>query len=290
MRFWLLWALALIGSGAPSAAAWPALAPVGLQEPPKPPAPVPPEPEPPAPEPPAPAPEPPSAESIAATLKSLAEALKTGSPEEQIAAVEAAREVRAKEIVKALVETTEAEIPEVRRAALDSLGRMDFEPALEELKKLAKRARKLLEDDVLCAELYKAISRYGRGENLAMFAKAAFKTDRPQTTRACILAFGKVRTHKSLEELIALMNRAPMAPGQGPQSALHLGEFRLALHVLTGLDQGNERSAWQAWWNDNKKIFEVAPEEPELERGLGNLWRAYWEGREAPRGDGGGRR
>lgn len=287
MRFWLFWALALIGPAAPAALAWPAAAPATLQEPPQPPTP---EPVPPAPEPPAPAPEPPSAETIAATLKSLAEALKTGSPEEQIAAVEAAREVRAKEVVKALVEATEAEIPEVRRAALDSLGRMDFEPALEELKKLAKRARKLLEDDLLCGELYKAISRYGREDNLAMFAKAAFKTDRPQTTRACILAFGKVRTDKCLEELIALMNRAPMAPGQGPQSALHLGEFRLALHVLTGLDEGNERSAWQAWWNDNKKTFEVAPEEPELERGLGNLWRAYWEGRETPRGDGGGRR
>lgn len=266
------------------AAAFPVL---GLpQEPPKPETPPTPE----------PAPEPaervpPTKAEVQAALAALAAGLKLPAPEDQIAALEAAREVLAPELVEAISGATSHEVPEVALAALDALGRMDFEPALAELVRLHKRAKKLTEDDRLGAALLRAIARYGREANLTLFSKAAFKTGKPQTTRACILALGRVRSDRALGELLDLVNRAPILPGTGQGqggNSPHRSEFRLALAVLTGQDLGLDRRDWQAWWNQNRKRFHVPAEEPQLEGQLGNQWRAYWEGHEGARGAGGG--
>lgn len=233
---------------------------------------------------------PPTKAEVQAALAALAAGLAEPAPEDQIAALEAAREVLAPELVAAISKATAHEVPEVALAALDALGRMDFEPALAELLRLQKRAKKLNDDDRLCAALLRAIARYGREANLPLFSKAAFKTGKPQTTRACILALGRVRSDRALEELLDLVNRAPLLPGtgKGQGGTPNRAEFRLALAVLTGQDLGLDRRDWQAWWNQNRKQFHVAAEEPELEGQLGNQWRAYWEGREGARGTGDG--
>ena len=256
----------------------------------------PPKPELPPSPPPAPEPEPaervpPTKAEVQAALAALAAGLAQTAPEDQIAALEAARAVLAPELVEAIAKATSHEVPEVALAALDALGRMDFEPALAELLRLHKRAKKLDDDDRLCAGLLRAIARYGREANLTLFSKAAFKTGKPQTTRACILAFGRVRSDRALEALLDMVHRAPILPGagkgQGQGNSPYRAEFRLALAVLTGQDLGLDRRDWQAWWNKNRKSFHVASEEPELERQLANPWQSYWEGREGSRGGGG---
>jgi uncharacterized membrane protein YgcG len=234
---------------------------------------------------------PPTKQEVQAALEALAKGLAQPAPEDQIAALEAARAVLAPELVEAIAEATGHQVPEVALAALDALGRMDFEPALAELLRLQKRAKKLNDDDRLCAGLMRAIARYERENNLTLFSKAAFKTGKPQTTRACILAIGRVRTDRALEELMDMVHRSPVFPGpgkgQGQGNSANRAEFRLALAVLTGQDLGLDRRDWQAWWNKNRKSFHVASEEPELERQLANPWQSYWEGREGSRGGGG---
>jgi HEAT repeat protein len=232
---------------------------------------------------------PPTEEEIDAALEALAEGLDKDSPEDKIAAIQAAAGVKAKQLAKAIARATDSKLLEVQLAALDALGRMDIDPALAELERLAKRAKKLTKNDELCAELYKAMGRYGSEQNLALFAKKAFQNDRPKTNRACILAFGKVRTDESLKELISMMNRAPILQGKGQTKWHHWSDLNLALRVLTGADVESERKAWQAWWNENKKSFRVPADEPELDKKFANAWRTYWEGPREPRkkkGDG----
>ena len=51
---------------------------------------------------------------------------------------------------------------------------------------------------------------------------------------------------------------------------------RLALAVLTGVDKGTSKDAWQAWWKENKRSFRVAEQRPPLSKKLKAQWEAYW--------------
>jgi hypothetical protein len=52
--------------------------------------------------------------------------------------------------------------------------------------------------------------------------------------------------------------------------------LRVALMVLTGVDQGTSQDAWMAWWNDHKKTLEISPTPPALPRSIQNRWNEYW--------------
>jgi hypothetical protein len=55
-----------------------------------------------------------------------------------------------------------------------------------------------------------------------------------------------------------------------------MGEFRLALAVLTGVDMGESQEAWTAWWNDNKQSVRVSIDPPQIDKPLQMRWNAYW--------------
>ena len=228
-------------------------------------------------------PPPPTEEEVAAALEDLAKGLERTAIEDRIAAVRAAGGVPAEDVVEALSEAAAPKDRELCKAVLDVLGRMEFEPALAELRRLAKRSRELKQDDELTAELYKAIGRSADPEDLKLFCKHVFQADRPKTTRACLLSIARVRTDDALEDLIDLMNRAPIQQGKNREKWRHWADLHLALHVVTGANPGSDRPAWQAWWNDNKKSFSVSEESAELDRKLGVLWNAYWRDGNAAR-------
>ena len=46
----------------------------------------------------------------------------------------------------------------------------------------------------------------------------------------------------------------------------YMADFRLALFVLTGHDEGRTPQLWFNWWNDHQKDFAVSKELPELPR------------------------
>lgn len=242
-------------------------------------------------EPEAPAP-PPTPEQIEAASEALTAGLKAEAPEDRIAAVRAAGKVPAKAIAKALAKVAKNETPEVSGAALESLGLMGLDAALSELRKLSKAKGDLRDQDELSGKLIQAIARYRDEKDLKLFSSRAFQTGRPKQTRASLLAFGQVRTDRSLGELIDLMNRAPLSTGRGERDLSHWADLQLTLKVLTGADAGKERRDWQNWWNNNKKSFHVSEAAPELERKDQALWdRAWAEPREPgrERGDEGGR-
>lgn len=228
---------------------------------------------------------PPTQEQIEAASTALAAGLEAEAPEDRIAAVRAAGKVPAKAIAKALAKVAKTEIPEVAGVALQTLGTMGLEDALGELRKLSKSKGDHRDLDELSAKLIQAIARYGEAKDLKLYTDRVFESGRPQTTRACLLAFGQVRTDRSLEELIDVMNRAPISTGRGERDFSHWADLELALKVLTGADAGKERRDWQRWWNDNKKSFHVSETAPELERKDQALWdRAWAEPRESGRG------
>jgi hypothetical protein len=55
-----------------------------------------------------------------------------------------------------------------------------------------------------------------------------------------------------------------------------LTDFLLALLALSGVYKGMSRDAWIAWWNDNKKKFEVPKEMPVLPEKMQRRWDYYW--------------
>jgi hypothetical protein len=60
---------------------------------------------------------------------------------------------------------------------------------------------------------------------------------------------------------------------------LYADDVRLALVMLTGVDQGRSFDAWRAWWNAVKAEFAVAPETPRppaIERALWERWCKFW--------------
>jgi hypothetical protein len=63
--------------------------------------------------------------------------------------------------------------------------------------------------------------------------------------------------------------------GKG-QLAGRMGDFRMALMRLTGVDKGKSRDAWVAWWNDNKKKLELPKEAPRLPEAMQRRWDVYW--------------
>lgn len=239
-----------------------------------------------------PAPEPPpTEEEIEAALEALEAGLALEAPEDRVAAVRAAGEVRAPELAEALADAVDPDEIEVSSAALVALGRMELEEARDELVRLAKRGKKLMANDQLGGNLIQGIGRFGNEKDLKLFLKYLDELDRPDTTRACLLSIANLRTDEALGELIDFMNRAPIYQGRRERNARHWVDLYFALKVLTGADPGKDRPAWQEWWNDNKRSFEVSAELPELDQADARLWNAYWgepRGKDSPDRERGG--
>jgi len=243
----------------------------------EPPPPIPPieEPPTPAPEPapePAPAPAPaPTEEDIANVVLKLRTTLADGAFDEKVAALEEACVCVHDDVVAVVASAIKDEAKEVRTAAVVALGRMPLESARDALHGFTKR-KPLLADEDLAVEIYKSIGRLASRDSIDLLEDNALGSS-DRVAQARILALGRIRHADSVEALMGLMNKLRVAKGAANKQ---MQELRIALHVLTGVDQGADRRDWQRWWNDNKRGLEVAEQVPELDRKLGRLWEAYW--------------
>jgi HEAT repeat protein len=215
---------------------------------------------------------------------------KQASPDDKVALIWEAVELPHEDVVEALEEGLEDKQHEVQLATLDVLGLIDHEEAMKLLAKLAKKDKKLQDDEDLAAQLFKSLGRYGVEKNMDLFVRNIFASKGPKVVQARLLSLGKIRDNDAVEELIALMNSAAGAGagkgnggGGARANAAHMDEIRTALYALLGEDAGSSRDDWQKWWNDNKRDFEVAEEEPELEGPLGRKWSRYWARDTRPR-------
>ncbi len=160
---------------------------------------------------------------------------------------------------------------EVRRAALGYLGTMQHPEALDSLHGIYKRDRALRKDGESLAILIRSIGMHAHVDSIPLLADSALSEREFQVSRARIYSLGNVRDERSVERLMAMMTQAGRHRTQP-----HMENIRVAMMVLTGVDQGTSQDAWLAWWNDNKKTYEVSLEPPKLPRSIQTRWNEYW--------------
>jgi hypothetical protein len=161
----------------------------------------------------------------------------------------------------------------VKQAVIDSLGHMRVHAALEELLDHGGRAKRELEGDPATHTLLiKSIGRHGADKSIPYLTKDLFSAKDRQVVQARILSLGRVRSVEAVEALIAMSRKAGGRRG----NSRHDADLRLALCVLTGVDNGKRSAGWNVWWNDNKKTLEISKEPADLPRSLAKQWERYW--------------
>jgi len=231
----------------------------------------------------------PTEEEVAAQVEKLERVLAEGAYDEKVEALTAARAFPHDDVVSVVTGALKDKAKEVRLCAVATLGYLDVDSALRELHKLPKKKANL-EDEQFAIEMFRAIGRHGDKKSLKVLEDNILGS--PRAVLECrILAIARVRDVESLEMIVSLMNKLRSneggkgEPKGGREDVPHMGTIQLALHVLTGANEGTERSAWQRWWNDNKKDVEITDEYPTLERALEVKWFEFWN--ETPGGRGG---
>jgi HEAT repeat protein len=221
----------------------------------------------------APQPVAPTPEQIAEVRDALDQAYRSDDPERIQAALDAAREVPDRVVVRKVLKALGDKRSEVRLAAITSLRWLTHPDALTALHKLA-RERKTIKDPATMAAVLRAIGQHASPSSVAILARSPFEPDDHACRRTRVLALGRIRTRTSLEALLGIL--AQTNPRGDARIKPHMREVRLSLMILTGLDRGSSPALWEEWWRDNRKTFEISPEPPLLPRDLRLLWDGFW--------------
>lgn len=213
-------------------------------------------------------------EPAAAVCETLTKALEKGAGvEDALSAVRTAVAVVDPRVIVVL-DTKGLRHPEaaVRDAAVEALGRMDHPDALKALHEALKRDKKELHAaPPRHAALLRALARHGKESSIPDLVEDAFQSTDRLVITARILGLARIRSPKSVDELIQLV-RSSHRSWEGGQ----MPDFRLALVVLTGADKGTDRQLWVNWYGDNKGRLVVPPVPPELPPDLRKRWNSYW--------------
>jgi HEAT repeat protein len=211
---------------------------------------------------------------IDAAVAELDAAFKEGkSPEERIAAIKKNVEVVDARVVAAIDKGLKDKDAGVQTAAVDALGRMQHPDALEGLHKFLKGEQKRLKDDEkLLPLVLKSIGRHGNEKSVEVLADDPFMQRTFPALQARVMSLGNIRSKKSVEALIEMMNKA------GPRQVNdYMMLFRNSLWRLTGADQGPDSAMWAKWWQDNKGKFEMPKEVPKMPQIAEDAWNTFWE-------------
>lgn len=216
---------------------------------------------------------PPSPELIESTVEAIETALEEKDLEAATAAVRAAQAVPDEDVTEILAEVAQKDEAELALAALDVLGRIGHESAVDEFKKIHRKGKKRLgKDEDWALELYRSMGRTGSTDLLEVIGKDSLDKSNLRLDKARILAIGKIRDPKSVETLMSLMNKVRVRDRQP-----FMDHFRASMAALTGDDAGGSLPLWQAWWNDNKRKLELPEQEPEIEvKKLRVVWEGFW--------------
>lgn len=161
---------------------------------------------------------------------------------------------------------------EPRQAAVEALRYSPHPDALEALHTRWKRdKKKLKKEPELAAAVLRAMAQHGKEESIDYLADDLFSIKTRAAVRARILGLGHVRAERSVEELMGIMKSARRNSIQN-----YMTDFRVSLMVLTGADHGLGQNEWIAWWNDNKKTFEVREKPHLLPKKEQYAWDRYW--------------
>ena len=217
-----------------------------------------------------------------AAVKNLRAAFAEGTAEElRIDALQEAASIDDPAIVDEIAKALRDRNVEVRRAAIDALGKNKNADALRELHALYRRDEKLRQDEETFVRLLHAIGRKGAPASVEILSSDVFDHLTLRTARARLMGLGRIRTKDSVEALIKLSKLSGgdtkrRVSTQTEARAIVDRDFRLSLAILTGQDLSTDRNEWSRWWNDNKNKFQVAPDRPPLEPALQTQWETYW--------------
>ncbi len=210
--------------------------------------------------------------SPAEAVEAIQEALKGKDYAAAAATLEKLGIVPDKAVAKAAAAGLKSRDDTVRVSALHAL-RYNPDPSCLALLLKAKHDKRYLEDPVLAREYYLALGQKADKKALSVLTKNLHVTSRgDRTMQARIAAIGRVRDKASVEALMSLMTSGRARAGNP-----HMQTIRLALVVLTGVDNGGSELAWIKWWNDNKRKLKVSSQDwPLPNKKLDRQWKTLW--------------
>jgi hypothetical protein len=215
--------------------------------------------------------DPPDPKRVEQAVTELEQAFKKGDAEARTAAIARNAEVLDADVVAWIERGLRDKTDAVRQGAIEALRYMDHPDALEALESTYRRDRKLRKDPEAFAALLRAIGQHGSPSSIELLADDVWSVQDQGVVRARLYSLGHIRDPRSVRALLGEMKAAGRQRIQP-----HMEDFRLALMVLTGADQGASQDLWIKWWNDHKDGLEVAPEEPALPKRQAQSWAYYW--------------
>jgi hypothetical protein len=211
---------------------------------------------------------------IEATLEDLRVALKSKQPEVRAQGITTAARVVDVKVVVAVSKGLKDRDRTVITATIEALRFTAHPKALQALNDTLKRNKNLAKDVELSVQLIRAVGQHGDVSSVPILQDKLFSAPDYTVVRARIAALGNIRDRQAVEALLALMKSASRRNVQP-----YMESLRVSLMVLTGTDQGKSQDLWIKWWNENKRTFEVLPQEPALPEAMQRRWNQFW-GRE----------
>jgi HEAT repeats len=206
-----------------------------------------------------------------AAVAELEKAYKDGQSADRIKAIREHDQILDPQVIHQISRGLQDRDVEVQRAAIEALRFMNHPDALKDLENAAQKEEPMRRDSEIYAELLKAIGQHGNPSSIPILKDCLWSVRDREVIRARLFGLAQIRTEASIDALITLMRaggRMVIAP--------FMEDFRLALAMLTGVDQGRSQDLWDAWWNDNRTKFKVDPKPPVLPKPLQKVWDNYW--------------
>ena len=222
-----------------------------------------------------------SADAVKAAVADIDKALKGKDAKAKVEAIGKNSAVVDAKVAEAIGKGLREKESEVRLAAIDALRFMPHPEARKTLEQWLRTERGLKDETEIYAAALKAVGQHGAKESIDLLLEDLWTVPDHAVLQARILSLGRIRDRAAVEALMDLLKSA------GPNKVEpYMGEFRLSLMALTGVDQGKSRDLWTRWWQDQKDKFALPKTEPELPKADSWRWKSYWgEQMAQPRGE-----
>jgi HEAT repeat protein len=207
----------------------------------------------------------------ATAVAALDKAFKDGDKSERLKAIQEAVLVADAAVVERIARALRDREPDVQKGALEALRYVDRPEAVQALNDAAKRDVKLHRDPELYACLLRAIGQHGDASSLDALAEDIWTAPEPAVLEARVLGLARIRGEASVAKLMDALRTAGASRVQP-----YMPDFRLALMVLTGVDQGTSPDLWLRWWNENRAKLRVEKKPLPLPKAMQLRWDAYW--------------
>ena len=213
----------------------------------------------------------PDAAKVKSAIAEIDKAFKDGGTPERIKAIEQGGQILDAEVIGRIAKGLRDKEVDVGRSAIEALRFMAHPEATRVLIDAAKREPRLKKNTDLYASLLRAIGQHGDAAGIEVLTDDLWATLEYPVLQARILGLGHIRTRASVEKLFDTLRSA------GPTKVQpYMGLFRVALMVLTGVDQGTSSEAWMKWWSLNRAKLEIEARPVPLPKALQYTWDLYW--------------